>query len=260
MSRSCLVIRVFTRGDGGGNHLGIVEDIRDLTTERMQAIAVHLGFSETIFVEPGEIPLIRIFTPQMELPFAGHPLVGAAWLMLQRGSGIDRLRCGIGEVQIRQAGDVTWVDVPMSPSNATPDTPDFAARVGFSNPVSTWRVTTPLDYRMVELATAAEVSAAQPDTSVFAEVHGLTVFARDGQRVRMRFFIPVAGINEDPATGSAAVALATALAARGEAAGTLTIDQGEEIGHPSRINLSWSGNTASIGGTVSEDESRELSL
>jgi trans-2,3-dihydro-3-hydroxyanthranilate isomerase len=228
----------------------------------MQQIAAELGFSETVFIDAsvGEVPLVRIFTPAMEMPFAGHPLVGAAWMMLQQESGVAQLRCGIGEVTIRSDGDVTWVDAPMIPGNAAPDDGLFARRVGLERPNSTWRVAMPLDYRMVELESAARVAVANPDTSAFEEAHGLTVYARSGNTVRMRFFIPEAGIDEDPATGSAAVALATMYAARGEPTGSLTIDQGEEIGHPSRINLRWSGAAASIGGTVVTDEVRELTL
>lgn len=263
MSRSCLVIRVFTRNGAGGNHLGVVEDVSGLDTEKMQSIAAELAFSETVFIdaEPDGVPLTRIFTPEMEMPFAGHPLVGAAWVMLGKDArAIDRLRCGIGEVRIRRDGDLMWVDAPIFPGNAGVDESSFAVQVGLQEPVSSWRVTMPLDYRMVELPTEEDVSRVQPDTTAFGDAHGLTVFAHHGEHVRMRFFIPEAGIEEDPATGSAAVALATMFAARGEASGSLTIDQGEEIGHPSRINLRWAGSTASIGGTVARDEVRELSV
>lgn len=261
MSRPCLVIRVFTRDNVGGNHLGIVEDLSGLDSDKMQSIAFDLGFSETIFIADGDVPLVRIFTPEMELQFAGHPLVGAAWLMLGKQSRtIDRLRCGIGEVRIRRDGTVVWVDAPMKPEDARRDETSFAEQVGLPAARSTWRVDMPLDYRMVEMATAEEVAKVQPRTAAFGEAFGLTVYARAGGRVRMRFFTPDAGIQEDPATGSAAVALATVMAARGEERGSLTIDQGEEIGHPSRINLRWAESTASIGGTVARDEMRELAI
>jgi trans-2,3-dihydro-3-hydroxyanthranilate isomerase len=254
---------VFTRDGVGGNHLGVVEDLAGLDTEKMQGIAADLGFSETVFIddESDEAPLTRIFTPEMEMPFAGHPLVGAAWVMLGKESrDINRLRCGIGEVRIRREGEIVWVDAPMIPNNAQMGDTSFAAQVGLPTPVSSWRVDMPLDYRMVELSSAEAVSRVKPDTGAFGEAHGLTVFARAGDRVRMRFFIPEAGIEEDPATGSAAVALATMLAARGEETGSLRIDQGEEIGHPSRINLRWAGTTVSIGGTIARDEVRELGI
>ena len=261
MPRRIRVLRVFTREGAGGNHLGVVTDVTGLDAEAMQLIAADLGFSETIFIDSsrGEVPHTRIFTPAMEMPFAGHPLVGAAWAILRGAEGTtDRLRCGIGEAKIRLDGEVAWIDAPIFPTNAYVDDESFADRVGLVAPLSTHRVDMPLDYRMVRLPSPAAVAASSPDTSAFGPAHGLTVFAREGDRVRMRFFIPEAGIDEDPATGSAAVALATMWVASGEPSGAVVIDQGEEIGHPSRINLRWSGATASIGGTVIEDDVVEL--
>jgi trans-2,3-dihydro-3-hydroxyanthranilate isomerase len=258
MSRSCSVLRVFTRDGEGGNHLGVVEDLDGLDTATMQRIAAELGFSETVFIEHGDLPSVRIFTPAMEMPFAGHPLVGAAFHIFQSNDPGDRIRCGIGEVRMRRDDDVVWVVAPMSPDKAYRDGTAFARSVGLTNPVSTWRVDMPLDYRLVELETVADVAAVAPDMTAFGVAHGLTVYARAGRNIRMRFFIPEAGILEDPATGSAAVALATRFAAAGERNGSATIDQGAEIGHPSRIELRWEGSTASIGGTVAVDQPREL--
>ena len=78
-----MVLRVFTAGREGGNHLGVVNDLVDLDDAAMQQIATDLGFTETVFVDwpEGSIPFARIFTPAEELPFAGHPLVGAAWCL-----------------------------------------------------------------------------------------------------------------------------------------------------------------------------------
>lgn len=261
MSRPCTVLRVFTRSGEGGNHLGVVTDLDGLDTVKMQQIAADLGFSETVFIEDGKVPSVRIFTPAMEMPFAGHPLVGAAHVLLESSGGrVNRINCGIGEVRVRSVGDVVWIDAPMLIENAFRDGAIFARRVGLSNPVTTWRVQMPLDYRVVELATPEEVAAVAPDREAFGAAHGLAVYARNGERIRMRFFIPAAGIAEDPATGSAAVAMATRFAAAGEPNGVATIDQGEEIGHPSRIELRWEGRTASIGGTVATEEALELSL
>lgn len=263
MQRPLSVLRVFTRDGAGGNHLGVVTELDDLTGESMQLIATDLGFSETIFIDMSgdDVPTTRIFTPGMEMPFAGHPLVGAAWSILQtHQSSIDRLRCGIGEVKIRLEEDLAWVDAPMFPANAERNDGAFASRVGLPEPVAAWQVSMPLDYRLVEVAAAEEVAVVAPNTDAFGSAHGLTVFARDGELVRMRFFIPEAGIDEDPATGSAAVALATMWAASGEKSGQVVIHQGEEIGHPSQLELRWSGAVASIGGTVVMDEIRELTL
>lgn len=257
--RPVRVLRVFTRDGGGGNHLGVVTDLADLDDTRMQEIATDLGFSETIFFDmAAKPPAVRIFTPGMELAFAGHPLVGAAWVLLREGPGAKTIRCGIGDVGIRLDGEFAWVDAPMTPANAQQDDFAVAIRVGVEDAAAAWRVAMPLDYRLVEATNPAAVAVAEPDTSALAPADGLTLFHREGSKVRMRFFIPAAGINEDPATGSAAVALATVWAAFGEPSGQVTIDQGEEMGYPSRIELRWSGGTASIGGTVVEDDARML--
>jgi len=259
MSRPCSVLRVFTREGEGGNHLGVISDLEGLDTAGMQQIARDLGYSETVFIEYGDDVSVRIFTPEMELPFAGHPLVGAAAYLFEAGYPATKMRCGIGEVRIRRDGDVYWVVAPMSPERAYRDGAAFARDVGMVDPVSTWRVDMPLDYRLVELASADDVTQVAPDPAALAAAFGLAVYARDGRHIRMRFFGPGAGIAEDPATGSAAVALATRFAAAGERNGRATIDQGEEIGHPSRIELRWEGNTASIGGTVAFEPPQKLS-
>ncbi len=259
MSRPCFVLRVFTRDGEGGNHLGVVDKLDGLDGPAMQRIAAELGFSETVFIDNGDTPSVRIFTPEMEMPFAGHPLVGAAFHILESGSPASKIRCDIGEVRIRRDQEDVWVDAPMILENAYRDGGAFARAIGLNDPVSTWRVDMPLDYRLVELGTANDVARAAPDTTAFGVAHGVTVYARSGRDIRMRFFIPEAGIEEDPATGSAAVALATRFAAAGETNGTASIDQGEEIGHPSRIQLHWEGTMASIGGSVAVDEPLELS-
>ena len=86
MPRPCLVIRVFTRDGKGGNHLGVVTELEGLDTAKMQLIANDLGFSETVFIDQhaGDVPRVRIFTPELELPFAGHPLLqGGEWRVLR---------------------------------------------------------------------------------------------------------------------------------------------------------------------------------
>ena len=252
---------MFTRGDAGGNHLGVINDRSGLDTAAMQQIAADLGFSETVFVwwKEGEAPDVRIFTPTTELPFAGHPLVGTAWVMNHLGpGGVERLACGIGEVAVRLDGDMVYIDASMPQDAVTPVDDDLCLRAGLPDPVASYDVAMPLGYRLIEVASPGDVSSASPDLSVLAENFGTYLYARDGAAVRARFFAPSDGVPEDPATGSAAVALATALAFAGEPTGRLTIHQGEEIGFPSTIELSWSGPTASIGVTVRRDEVRLL--
>lgn len=259
-SRVVQVLRVFTRNGVGGNHLGVVADCTDLDSETMQAIAAELAFSETVFVDwpPEGAPYVRIFTPGQELPFAGHPLVGTAWTMLTMGpGGFDALRCGIGEVEVGIDADTAWIRAALVPSNAArADLGDFAARAGFAEPQRAWLVNMPKEYAILLYDSVDAVVRADPDPDVLAERFGTMIVARSTGTGRVRFFAPDAGVFEDPATGSAAVALATALVNDGEAAGSMTILQGEEMGHPSRIELSWTDDSARIGGTCVHDETR----
>lgn len=253
-----MVVRVFTRGAEGGNHLGVVRDVAGLDHDRMQSIAAGLGFSETVFVDSSAtgMPFVRIFTPAEELPFAGHPLVGTAWVLTTGRVGhVDRLRYRAGTARIRSEGDVTWVRVPLSGNVASEgDAREFLTRAGIGPLDTVDRVMLPREYVVAQLPDAASVAALTPDMGVLAERFGTLAFAREGDMVRARFFAPAAGVPEDPATGSAAVGLASLLASRGEEEGRLTIEQGAEIGHPSRIQLAWEDREAAIGGTVVKDE------
>ncbi len=262
MSRPCHVLRVFTRGEEGGNHLGVINDRTGLHSAEMQQIATDLGFSESVFVawRPNEPPHVRIFTPTRELPFAGHPLVGTAWVMLKLGpGGIDTLRCEQCEVNIREEGDLMWIDAPMRSDAVTIADDGLGERLGLE-PVGSYQVEMPLAYRLITCADPEAVAGFAPDMEMLADHFGTYVYARSGDSVRARFFAPTDGVPEDPATGSAAVALATALASLGETAGRLTIEQGAEMGHPSRIELAWADGTASIGGTVVRDEVRLIDM
>ena len=199
------MVRVFTRGAEGGNHLGVVNDLVGLDDDAMQTIATDLGFSETTFVDwqPGEVPMVRIFTPVDELPFAGHPLVGTGWVLTVMGPGsMDRLRCGIGEVGLRTDGDLVWIDTPMS-GELVPadDVAGYLERGRIAGLVSTGRVLMPKEYVIGELPDAAAVAAVEPDMSVMGEMFGVLLYARDGDSVRARFFAPGTGVPEDPATG-----------------------------------------------------------
>jgi trans-2,3-dihydro-3-hydroxyanthranilate isomerase len=258
------VLRVFTRGSDGGNHLGVVHDVTGLTTERMQGIAADLGFSETVFLDWRDtgIPHARIFTPAMELPFAGHPLVGSAWSLSSLGPGtVDRMTCGVGEIPFRREGDVTWVDTPMAHDVAVAgDAADRAAAAGIPSPRRALWANMPIPYFVALYDSAAAVESAAPDAAGLeaAEVRMCYLVHRSGGTAKVRFFAPGAGVIEDPATGSAAAALAAVLRFEGEPEGALDITQGDEMGHPCDIHLRWNAEHASLGGTVAHDEIREI--
>jgi trans-2,3-dihydro-3-hydroxyanthranilate isomerase len=264
MSRGCIVVRVFTRGDTGGNHLGVVNDIVGLDGARMQSIASELGFSESVFVEwpAGGIPNVRIFTPGDELPFAGHPLVGTAWVLNTLGPGrVAALRCEVGEMTVRSDGTATWIETPQLGEVADPqDAVAWVARAGLEGVADVSRVMMPLEYVLAELPRPSQVAAANVDMDVVVERFGLLAWAREGEAVKVRFFAPGTAVDEDPATGSAAVAWARLMVARGEVAGAVTISQGDEIGHPSTIELTWGDGAVAIGGSVVHDETRMLDI
>ncbi len=259
MPRHCYVLRVFTRQGEGGNSLGVVTDILGLDDDKMQRIATELGFSETIFLrwfdEPR--PHARIFTPSSELPFAGHPLVGAAWLLLNLGpEDPGAIECSVGTVDISSIGDTTWIRA----EGGQPVRQVEARLGGWVIPKETVVVEMPLRYLLVEVETPTAVSAASVPTDV-AGFDSIYLWAWSGpDKVRARFFIPDAGIPEDPATGSAAVALASYLRSQGRAEGELVIEQGAEMGHPSLIQLRWDPSHTHLGGEVQKDEVRFLSI
>ena len=180
------VLRVFV-GDGGagGNPLGVFLDGAQVAEGERQGIAADLGFSETVFVEDPEQGRLRIFTPKEELPFAGHPLVGTAWLLTSEGLVVPTLRPPAGEVPVRVEGGVTFIS----------GRPEWAP-----------------PYEHIELASPAEVEAlAGPPNG--QDLAG--VWAWEDERagyVRARVFPIRSGIDEDEATGAHAVRLAARLA------------------------------------------------
>jgi trans-2,3-dihydro-3-hydroxyanthranilate isomerase len=253
MPRGCQIVRVFTRDGEGGNHLGVVNDVSGLGDATMQLIASELGFSETVFADwrdSDRPPQLRIFTPAAELGFAGHPLVGAAWVYTHLGAA--------GVVGYRAEGDLMWVQasVPATVDDTPPD-PERVASLGVGAPVRAWTVRLPIPYLLAEMADDAQVSSARPDPSRLGDTE-LYLFHRAGSTVHARFFAPALGVAEDPATGSAAVALASAMVSTGEAAGDVVIHQGEEMGAPSQIHLRWRPGMVEIGGTVASDGVRFL--
>src|SRR4030081_1017278 len=102
------VLRVFTGDDGsGGNPLGVFLDGDGITGDRRQDVAADLGFPETVFVDDARDGRVAVFTPSVELDFAGHPLVGTAWLLASQGRDVSLLRPPAGDVPARQEGELS---------------------------------------------------------------------------------------------------------------------------------------------------------
>lgn len=216
------VLRVFTDDDGRhGNPLGVVDGEMVTESER-QAVAAALGFSETVFVDDPERGGLQIFTPAVELPFAGHPTVGAAWLLRARGFAANRLVVPAGELAVARGGGITSV----------------RARAVWA-PEFSW-------HQLVDPTAVANVNPADYHRG---QHYCWAWTDREAGTIRARMFAPAMGIVEDEATGAAAIAL-TAQQQR-----NLDITQG----HGSRISTRWSGDGwATVGGRVVSDGRRVL--
>lgn len=257
-----VVIDVFTDKALAGNQLAVFTDARDLTSEDMQELAREMNFSESVFVLPAtsrdEADVrIRIFTPGNELPFAGHPVLGAAFVLgapLQKI--VIRLETASGVVPVtleREGPKLVFgsMEQPIPHWEPVANAAEVLAALGVAEsglPVERYELGP--GHLYVELASAAEVAALQPDLAALerATPDGANCFARDGARWKSRMFAPAHGVAEDPATGSAAGPLAIHLARHGRIAWgeQIEIVQGVEIGRPSTLFAQADGSAEQI--------------
>lgn len=251
-----VVADVFTDVPFAGNQLAVFTDARGLTDAQMQALAREIGFSETTFVLPAEGDAdirMRIFTPARELPFAGHPTLGTAFVVgapLQRV--VIRIETARGVVPValeREGATIVFgrMEQPLPTMAAYDRSDELLAALGVRGsllPVEFYDNGTPHLYVM--LASDAEVAAVSPDFTRLGDLLGpvgVSCFAADGTRVKTRMFAPELGVFEDPATGSAAGPLAVHLARHGRIAWgeEVVISQGAEIGRPSTLYATAEG-------------------
>ena len=221
------VLRVFTDADGRfGNPLGVV-DAAAVPAHRRQALATELGYSETVFIDlptaGSATAHARIFTPAIELPFAGHPTVGAGWWLRERGTPVRTLQVPAGVLTVRYAGDLTAV----------------VARAEWGP-----------EFVIHDLSSVEQVLAADPHDYADDAYHYLWAWeSRDLGRLRCRMFANEIGVPEDEATGSAAVRMTEYLSR------DLTITQGKG----SRIYTTWSPDGwVVVAGKVVDDGVRHL--
>ena len=258
--REYVVADVFTDTPLEGNPLAVFTDGRCIAPERMQRTARETNLSETVFVLPpeqGGHARIRIFTPTHELPFAGHPVLGAAFVIGERlGESLVRLETGAGVVPIALERDGERVvfgrmdqPIPKWEPYARANELLRALRVQRSGlPVEAYR-NGPL-HVYVELPNDAAVAALRPDLAALRELPGLgaNCFTGSGRRWKTRMFAPALGVAEDPATGSAAGPLAVHLARHGRIrfGEEIEIRQGAEIGRPSLLHAHVEGSPEHI--------------
>jgi trans-2,3-dihydro-3-hydroxyanthranilate isomerase len=241
------VVDVFTDTPLEGNQLAVFTDSRALRAGQMQRLAREMNFSESVFVLPAEgvaDARVRIFTPRRELPFAGHPVLGCAFVV---GAPLARdtvqLETGLGLIPIelqRTNGRITFgrMRQVIPKWRAYEREGELLAALGVERsglPVEAYP-NGPL-HVYVELESADAVSRLKPDFTALAELGEVAAntFAGKGTRWKTRMFAPGGGVFEDPATGSAAGPLAIHLARHGRIAfgEEVEIRQGAEIGRPS---------------------------
>jgi predicted PhzF superfamily epimerase YddE/YHI9 len=207
-------LRVFLGADGtGGNPLGVVLDGAAVPAAERQAVAAELGYSETVFVEDRETGALRIHTPTVELPLAGHPLVGTAWLLAHVGTPVDTLRPPAGDVPTWSDGELTWIR----------GRPEWGP---------------PYDMARLESVEAVDAFAVPGGDAMVA------AWAWEDEaagRLRARVFPNGIGIAEDEATGAAALQFGALLGR------DLVIHQGE--GSELHVRPAGDG-TVAVGGRV----------
>ena len=242
-----VVADVFTDTPLAGNQLAVFTDARGVDDATMQALALEIGFSETVFVLPpqgGGNARIRIFTPAFELPFAGHPTLGTAFVLgapLQLG--VITLETGRGDVPVVLERDDSGRIVFGRMEQPVPTVDPYRATAGLFEALGVAGSDLPVErydngatFILVALGSEEEVSALRPDQAAVAAlgVTGVSCFAGSGHRWTTRMFW-LRG--EDAATGAAAGPLACHLARHGRIAwgDEITISQGASIGRPSTL-------------------------
>ena len=250
-----VVADVFTDRPLEGNQLAVFTNARDIAEELLQPLAREMSFSETVFVYAAEgegHARIRIFTPLAELPFAGHPVLGTAFVLagpLQLEE--IRLETGVGIVPVRlERAEARLVFGRMS--QPVPTVRPFEQEAELLAALGVERSGLPVElydngaeHVYVALESEAAVAALDPDLRALARlpVLGANCFAGSGSAWKTRMFAPGDGVPEDPATGSAAGPLACHLARHGliEFGAEIRISQGAELGRPSMLYARASG-------------------
>jgi trans-2,3-dihydro-3-hydroxyanthranilate isomerase len=274
-----VVLDVFTDKPLQGNQLAVFTEGEEVPSRLMQAAAREINFSETVFLLPGDDGAdaqLRIFTPGGELPFAGHPTLGAAFVVAEReGLRSVRLRTGAGIVPVHLRhgidaaagdGDVPSPEEPMSYGEMEQPIPEirhFADTYELLRALGLTETVAPVEmyvngpeHLMVTVASADAVTALTPDMAELARLNprgGICVHAITAPgTVHARVFCPGLDVPEDPATGSAAGPLVLHLVRHGLCRWALpvTISQGVEIQRPSTLIARVEGSGSAVGADV----------
>ncbi len=278
-ARRFLQLDVFAPRPGTGNPLGVVFDADGLSAARMQALAAWLNLSETVFFlkpdAPGADYHIRIFTPSSELPFAGHPSVGAAWAAVRCGLAAPRdgallQQCAAGLLPVRVGGPAEAHRIQLaSPPARQRDTAPGAVPPALLALAAAGHVPELWDngprWWLLPLRDAAAVRGLQPDMAALRDwtnatgATGVAVFADEdgaGHARVVRAFCPgdAVSVPEDPVTGSANALIGAWLHRRGalpDGEGGYVASQGREVGRDGQVQVRVDAQgTVWIGGQV----------
>jgi trans-2,3-dihydro-3-hydroxyanthranilate isomerase len=256
-----VIADVFTDSPLAGNAVAVFTDGSGVETDRMQKLARETNLSETVFVlrpESGGHARIRIFTPVQEIPFAGHPTLGTAFVLAAPLQLIEiRLETGRGIVPValeREGARIIfgWMEQPIPTVEPYAGERELLEALGISGselPVEVYD--NGLQHVYVTLGSEDEVAALRPDMSRLADlpgVMGINCIAGEGARWKTRMFAPAGGVPEDPATGSAAGPLALHVARHGriDFGQEIQISQGAEIARPSTLHARVDGSAENV--------------
>lgn len=273
---SFITVDVFTTDRFAGNQLAVIPDARVLSDAQMQAIATEFGYSEVTFVLPPENPentaRVRIFTPTTEVPFAGHPNVGTAFVLGRQREVFGRKpggalrfeeKAGLVEVTLLGSDGIVTGARIVAPQalqiGPAIDAATIAACASLRQddlvdrthpPV---RISVGLPFTVAEVRDVDALSTARPNVSAFEEANSRYPLAEDSfslflyghtrerpGHIRARMFAPLDNVIEDPATGSASAALGAYLVSllpEADAKAELVIEQGVEMGRRSLITV-----------------------
>jgi trans-2,3-dihydro-3-hydroxyanthranilate isomerase len=261
MNLRYVIADVFTDTPLAGNAVAVFTDGSGVETDRMQKLARETNLSETVFVlapESGGHARIRIFTPVQEIPFAGHPTLGTAFVLAAPLQLIEiRLETGSGIVPValeREGARIIfgWMEQPIPTVEPFAGERELfeALRISGSElPVEVYD--NGLKHVYVTLGSEDDVAALRPDMSRLSDlpgVMGINCIAGEGDRWKTRMFAPAGGVPEDPATGSAAGPLALHIARHGriEFGQEIQISQGAEIARPSTLHARVDGSAENV--------------
>lgn len=248
-----ITLDVFTDRPFGGNPLAVFPEATGIGDEQMQAIAREFNLSETVFILPGTNGAdanLRIFTPAYEMPFAGHPTVGSCLILAREGriGATATLSVKAGMMAITVADGVATITAPKparTVSAPAPDADNVAIALGLRAGDVEAGDRAPIicmagvNFLFACAASREALARARPGAPD-GDTVGTALVALDELSdgiIHMRMFAPGAGINEDPATGSAAAALPAYLRHMGNPIPSFVIHQGDDMGRPSRITV-----------------------